>query len=133
MDADRGTGRKSARIQSNTSERGYGWTHQRLRARLEPVVKSGAAACVRCGEPILATEPWDLGHDDYDRSRYTGPEHRRCNRSTAGRRASQGYPLIWSRRWHDNPAPGTTVNLGDGLVDLHLGAGVWETVPGQRR
>ena len=26
---------------------------------------------------------WDLGQDDYDRTVYRGPEHRRCNRSSA--------------------------------------------------
>jgi hypothetical protein len=34
----------------------------------------------------MADEPWDLGHDDHDRSITRGPEHRdRCNRAAAGR------------------------------------------------
>jgi hypothetical protein len=97
---------------------------QSLRARLEPVVKSGAAKCARCGDRILPCEAWDLGHDDFDRSRYVGPEHRRCNRATAGRRASKGYPLIRSRRWSDDPPPGTIC-----CDEIYLSHGIWETIP----
>ena len=37
--------------------------------------------------------------------------------------------MTWSRRWFDDPAPGTTVYLGEGLVETYLGHGIWETVP----
>jgi hypothetical protein len=38
-------------------------------------------------------------------------------------------PYRWSQRWFEDPPPGTTVNLGDGLVEVHLGRGNWQTVP----
>lgn len=71
---------------AKTSSRGYGSHHQRLRKALKAKVAAGLVACARCGQTIRPGEPWDLGHDDYDRRRYTGPEHARCNRATAGRR-----------------------------------------------
>ena len=76
-----------------TSLRGYGSKHQRTRRMFKPLVESGSVLCGRCGQLIHPGEPWDLGHADDDRSRYTGPEHRRCNRATAGRRRKT------SRQW----------------------------------
>jgi hypothetical protein len=58
---------------------------------LAPFVASGLAVCARCGELIAAGEAWDLGHSD-DRSRYSGPEHVRCNRGAPNR-------LRTSRTW----------------------------------
>lgn len=63
-----------------TTEQGYGSRHQRIRRVLAQTVAAGLAYCARCGDPISPDEPWDLGHDDFDRSRYSGPEHARCNR-----------------------------------------------------
>lgn len=65
--------------------RGYGVAHQAERARWAPKVDAGQVDCARCGEPIIPGRPWDLGHDDNDRSVYQGPEHRHCNREAGGR------------------------------------------------
>src|SRR5438309_3700375 len=85
--------KKSHRGKAKTAKRGYGTRHQRLRKAIAPTVAAGLANCARCGERIEPGELWDLGHDDHDRTVYTGPEHRRCNRATAGRRVRR------SRRW----------------------------------
>lgn len=77
-----------------TTERGYGADHQTVRAQVAPMVEAGAATCWRCGDPIDPDGPWDLGHDDHDRSIYRGPEHPGCNRATSSRRRRrrQGAP-----------------------------------------
>lgn len=66
-------------------QRGYDQAHVKLRAEWAAIVARGTTDCARCGHRIEAGEPWDLGHHDTDRSLYAGPEHRRCNRATAGR------------------------------------------------
>lgn len=79
-----------------TSARGYGWEHQQRRAAWAPRVDAGAVDCARCHRPIRPGEPWDLGHPDAHGSD-GGPEHRRCNRATAGRRAANDpEPLPWT-------------------------------------
>ena len=66
-------------------ERGYDAAHDAERERWSPIVATGHVRCWRCREPISPDTPWDLGHDDHDRTRHRGPEHRGCNRATAGR------------------------------------------------
>ena len=80
------------RDRASTTRRGYGSRHQRLRKLLAPFVVAGLATCTRCGRPILPGAPWDLGHDDIDRGRYRGPEHRACNRAT-------NHGPVQSREW----------------------------------
>lgn len=79
---------KAAQARQSTVKRGYGPAHKKLREQVARLVEAGYASCARCGLPIGHDEPWDLGHDDADRTRYSGPEHQRCNRGTSGRRAA---------------------------------------------
>lgn len=95
---------------ASTSERGYGAKHQALRRRWAPVVKRGEAVCARCGkwipaDPSVVRCPrcgrfhlgWDLGHDDRDRSVWSGPEHECCNRGTATHRMRRRVERVVSR------------------------------------
>jgi hypothetical protein len=95
----------AARVKAKrtTAERGYGWEHRKQREALRPTVEAGKATCWRCQLPIKPRDPWDLGHDDNDRTRYRGPEHVSCNRGAGGRssaaaRKSSGPPPR-SRDW----------------------------------
>lgn len=82
----------------NTTERGYGNAHQLKRAEYQKVVDAGAADCWRCGKAIKPGDPWDLGHDDHDRSKYMGPEHPACNRS-AGAAVMNANRSMTYREW----------------------------------
>jgi hypothetical protein len=82
--------------------RGYDTKHRKLRARWARRVAAGTVSCWRCGDLIDAVEPWDLGHDDDDRTVTRGPEHAgRCNRRAGGaaahgkgrRRSPQAPPV----------------------------------------
>jgi hypothetical protein len=76
-----------------TSQRGYGTAHQLLRRKIARLVNEGRAYCSRCGRPIRPGSPWDLDHDDRDRSRYRGSSHRICNQ-----RARSGKPPLAPQR-----------------------------------
>lgn len=67
------------------TQRGYGTAHTRLRAKWARKVATGTVDCWRCGRRLNPLEPWDLGHDDLDRSVYRGPECVACNRATGAR------------------------------------------------
>lgn len=73
------------KARGSREQRGYTPQHRAIRTGYEPAVKAGLITCWRCGQPITPEQPWDLGHDDHDRTRYRGPEHQACNRATAGR------------------------------------------------
>jgi hypothetical protein len=98
------------KTKGKTAARGYGWKHQTKRRVWAKRIATGEVVdCARCGRPILPGMLWDLGHVDGDKSQYSGPEHRSCNRSTsthkAGRmrRTQWGYvdefPRAVSREW----------------------------------
>lgn len=74
--------------QGTTTQQGYGSRHQALREQWRPEVAAGRVSCVRCRLPIRKGEPWDLGHDDHDRSKYSGPEHAECNRGAPSKLAA---------------------------------------------
>jgi hypothetical protein len=72
-------------------QRGYDREHTRLRARWKPKVDAGlvdchALVCLLPQRRIWLGMAWDLGHTP-DRTAWTGPEHRACNRSAGGRAA----------------------------------------------
>lgn len=87
-----------------TTERGYGWAHQKERRRLKPVVDAGNAWCAQpiCLMPtrwITPGTPWALGHND-TRTAWIGPVHAICNQRDG---ASKGGKAITRRRrgtWH---------------------------------
>ena len=76
----------------NTTERGYGAEHQKLRQQWAALIRQGGISCSRCGRPIWPGTAWDLGHDDQDRRYYAGPEHAKCNRGAPSKRRRK-------RRW----------------------------------
>lgn len=89
----------------STTARGYGHHHQQIRNQWRPLVDAGQAYCHahHCLMPtrhITPGTPWDMGHTP-DRTAWTGPEHRRCNRTdgahkgNARRRTRQPTSRDW--------------------------------------
>lgn len=69
---------------TNTTRRGYGSQHQRLRQQYVDAFMAGQP-CVRCGKPIAHVDDADLGHADGQRG-YRGLEHSWCNRGASRRK-----------------------------------------------
>lgn len=83
----------------STTARGYGYQHQRERARLKRIVDAGQAYCCQpvCLMPdrwIKPGTPWALGHND-DRTAWIGPTHEVCNQRDG---ASKGGKVIAARK-----------------------------------
>lgn len=92
-----------ARHRPSAARRGYGRAHRQLRDQWAPLVAAGAVTCWRCNHLIGPRDPWDLGHDDHDRTRYRGPEHIACNRATRTPDRAAPRPSAW---WTtDQPEP----------------------------
>lgn len=86
----------------STTERQYGPRHQRLRKHYARIIAKGDGICWRCQGAIPPDMPWHLGHDDWDRTRYRGPEHVHCNLTAAARKGnllSRRAIGTQSRRW----------------------------------
>jgi len=92
---------KPAKVSSTA--RGYGKAHKRLREQWAPLVAAGGVNCWRCGRQILPGTKWHLGHHDWNRSIYQGPEHAQCNLSGAAKKANRiqkfGKPRAVVDRW----------------------------------
>jgi hypothetical protein len=77
----------------NTTAAGYGSQHQRLRKAL--LAKAYGQPCSRCGLPMLPGQALHLDHDDYDRTRWRGFSHAKCNLRAAAKKAR----AIQLKRW----------------------------------
>ena len=88
----------------STTERDYGAEHQAERRRLQQQMDGGAVFgcastdCLLPGVPIDKDTLWDLGHTR-DRTAWTGPEHRVCNRTEGARRSHQSAGGMTIRTW----------------------------------
>jgi hypothetical protein len=97
----------------------YGGRHQAERKRWRRRFAKGLVIQCACRRPeclthlgqcpviLTAATPYDLGHDDRDHSRYSGPECINCNRSAGARASNRKAPVVTAvttrpvtaRRW----------------------------------
>jgi hypothetical protein len=100
-----------ARWRGTTTQRGYHYQHQKLRAALLARWQPGDP-CARCGLPMWHKQRWlngkliaaiHLGHTA-DRTGYTGLEHDTCNEADGATRGNRMRGMVrhgWasSRAW----------------------------------
>jgi hypothetical protein len=79
----------AAKAGKTAKELGYGASHVAARKRWAVKVAAGEVACWRCGRTIAPGAPWDLGHDEHDRTITRGPEHQLCNRQAGARKGNR--------------------------------------------
>ncbi len=88
----------------NTTAAGYGSQHQKLRKAL--LAKAYGQPCSRCGLPMLPGQALHLDHDDYDRTKWRGFSHAKCNLRAAAKKAR----AIQLKRWRGAVPQATTVH-----------------------
>jgi len=94
----------------NTTAAGYGSQHQKLRKAL--LAKAYGQPCSRCGLPMLPGQALHLDHDDYDRTKWRGFSHAKCNLRAAAKKESGGVvPYPKQLRCTD----GDRINAGRGF------------------
>lgn len=93
---------------ATTTQRGYGWEHQKARAAaLQALAQTGTAPCPYCQQPM--TPGMTLDYDHYPPLALgAGPRIRRLTHASCNRRAGQRLaiqrrqqptPLVTSRDW----------------------------------
>jgi hypothetical protein len=100
-----------------TTAKGYGWSHQKLRAALLRALVPGSP-CPRCHQPMWpGIQALDLGHvEGSGKTKYEGITHATCNRSSGAKFGNQlrgrdgsvtRARQRWRRRWPppEEPSP----------------------------
>lgn len=83
---------------ASTTERGYGWTHQQLRAQLiADLAAHPGQPCGRCGHPMYVEQQPHLDHTE-DRTGYRGLAHADCNRVAGARKGGRIRRRLAQRR-----------------------------------
>lgn len=77
---------RQSSAKGNTTKRGYGAKHQRLRETT--IADAIDTPCHFCGEPMLVGQPLHLDHTE-DRSAYRGFAHAQCNRRDGALRGNE--------------------------------------------